>query len=34
VHSPALIDYCWKKFKPMEPLHRWLTAMIGGKFDL
>ncbi|TFG79336.1 MAG: DUF2461 domain-containing protein, partial [Chrysiogenales bacterium] len=33
LHSPALIDYCWKKFKPMEPLHRWLTAMIGGKFE-
>lgn len=34
LHSPALIDYCWKRFKPMEPLQRWLTAMIGGKFEL
>ena len=34
LHSPALIDYCWEKFKPMEPLHRWLTAMVGGKFDV
>jgi len=34
LHSAALVDYCWKRFKPMEPLHRWLTAMVGGKFDL
>jgi len=34
LYTPALIDYCWQRFKPMEPLHRWLTAMSGGKFEL
>jgi uncharacterized protein (TIGR02453 family) len=34
LHSAALVDYCWERFKPMEPLHRWLTAMVGGNFDL
>jgi uncharacterized protein (TIGR02453 family) len=34
LHSPALIDYCWERFKPMAPLHRWLTALVGGKFEL
>jgi uncharacterized protein (TIGR02453 family) len=34
LHSPAIIDYCWERFKPMEPLHRWLAALVGGSFDL
>jgi len=34
LHTPALIDYCWERFKPMEPLHRWLTALVGGGFEL
>lgn len=34
LHSPALIDYCWERFKPMEPLHRWLAALVGGGFEL
>jgi uncharacterized protein (TIGR02453 family) len=34
LHSPDLVDFCFARFKPMEPLHRWLSAMIGGKFDL
>ncbi len=34
LRSPALIDYCWERFRPMQPLHRWLTAMIGGGFEL
>ena len=34
IHSPDLVDFCFARFKPIEPLHRWLTAMVGGKFDL
>jgi uncharacterized protein (TIGR02453 family) len=34
LHSPALVDYCFDKFKPMEPLHRWLVKLIGGEYDL
>lgn len=34
LHSPALIDYCWERFKPMEPLHRWLATLVSGGFDL
>jgi len=34
LHSPALVDYCWEKFKPMEPLHRWLSELAGGGFEL
>jgi len=33
LHSPALIDYCWERFKPMEPLHRWLATLVGGGFE-
>jgi uncharacterized protein (TIGR02453 family) len=32
-YSSSLIDYCWERFCPLEPLHRWLTELIGGKFD-
>jgi uncharacterized protein (TIGR02453 family) len=32
LHSPALVEFCWQKFKPMEPLHRWLTTMVKGGF--
>ncbi len=34
LHSPALVDYCWERFKPMEPLHRWLTKLVRGEFEL
>ncbi len=34
LHSPALIDYCFDRFKPMEPLHRWLTKLVKGEFEL
>jgi uncharacterized protein (TIGR02453 family) len=33
-YSSALIDYCWERFRPLEPLHRWLTDLVNGKFDL
>lgn len=32
-YSAALIDYCLDKFRPLQPLHRWLTDLSGGKFD-
>ena len=25
--TPGLVDYCFKKFKPLAPLHRWLSAL-------
>jgi uncharacterized protein (TIGR02453 family) len=34
LHSPALVDYCFDRYKPMEPLHRWLTRLVSGKFEL
>jgi uncharacterized protein (TIGR02453 family) len=34
LHSPALVDYCLEKYKPMAPLHRWLTKLVGGQFEL
>lgn len=32
-YSTALLDYCWERYCPLEPLHRWLTELINGKFD-
>jgi uncharacterized protein (TIGR02453 family) len=32
-YSASLIDYCYDKFRPLEPLHRWLTDLLKGKFD-
>jgi uncharacterized protein (TIGR02453 family) len=32
-YSAALLDYCYDKFRPLEPLHRWLTDLVNGKFD-
>ncbi len=32
LHSPALVEFCWRKFKPMEPLQRWLSALVAGGF--
>lgn len=32
-YSPALIGYCLKQYRPMEPLHRWLNKLVAGKFD-
>jgi uncharacterized protein (TIGR02453 family) len=25
--TPGLVDYCFEKFKPLAPLHRWLAAL-------
>ncbi len=33
-YSPALIDYCLKQFRPLEPLHRWLNDLVSGKFEV
>jgi uncharacterized protein (TIGR02453 family) len=32
-YSPALIGYCLEKYRPLEPLHRWLNNLVSGKFD-
>jgi uncharacterized protein (TIGR02453 family) len=32
LHSPALVEFCWRKYKPMEPLHRWLVTLTSGGF--
>jgi uncharacterized protein (TIGR02453 family) len=32
-YSPSLIDFCLEKFRPVEPLHRWLNDLVSGKFD-
>jgi uncharacterized protein (TIGR02453 family) len=34
LHSAALVEFCWEKFKPMEPLHRWLATLVAGGFEL
>jgi uncharacterized protein (TIGR02453 family) len=34
LHSTALLDYCFDRFKPMEPLHRWLAKLVKGEFKL
>jgi uncharacterized protein (TIGR02453 family) len=34
LYTPGIIDYCLERFKPMEPLHRWLAALTGGGFEL
>jgi hypothetical protein len=26
-YSEKLIDYCWKKFSPLVPLHKWLVKI-------
>lgn len=28
--SAALVEYCFKRFEHMQPLHNWLVANIGG----
>ncbi|MCX6555711.1 MAG: DUF2461 domain-containing protein [Candidatus Aminicenantes bacterium] len=33
-YSASLIDYCYDKFRPLQPLHRWLTDLRNGNFDL
>lgn len=30
LYSSSLIDYCWKRFHPLAPLHRWLVSMTTG----
>jgi uncharacterized protein (TIGR02453 family) len=32
-YSADLIEYCYDKFRPLQPLHRWLTNLVNGKFD-
>jgi uncharacterized protein (TIGR02453 family) len=34
LHSPALVDYCFEKFKVMKPLHEWLVKLVEGEFEL
>ncbi len=34
LHSPALIDFCFEKFKVMKPLHQWLVSLTRGEFEL
>jgi uncharacterized protein (TIGR02453 family) len=30
-YSAKFVSYCWKKFKPLIPLHEWLFALSSGK---
>jgi len=30
-YSSRLLDYCWKKYRPLAPLHRWLVSMSNRK---
>jgi uncharacterized protein (TIGR02453 family) len=32
LYSPALVDYCLERFRPMAPLHRWLCTLSAGGF--
>jgi uncharacterized protein (TIGR02453 family) len=32
-YSADLIEYCYDKFRPLQPLHRWLANLVNGKFD-
>jgi uncharacterized protein (TIGR02453 family) len=32
LHSPALIDFCFERYRAMEPLHRWLVTLASGGF--
>ncbi len=27
LHSPAIVDYCFERYKKMDPLHKWLVAL-------
>jgi len=31
LYSKRLIDYCWKKFRALAPLHKWLVSVKIGK---
>lgn len=31
--SPALVGYCWERFRHLQPLHRWLMDLTSGRFD-
>jgi len=31
LYSSHLLDYCWKKYRPLAPLHRWLVSMSNRK---
>lgn len=32
LYSTRIIDYCWKRFKPLVPLHQWLLSIRIGHF--
>lgn len=32
LYSNRLLDYCWKKYRPLVPLHEWLVSVIYRKF--
>ena len=29
LYTPALVDFCHQKFKPLAPLHHWLSELMG-----
>lgn len=31
IFTPRLVEYCFEKFSPMAPLHRWLVALAEGR---
>jgi uncharacterized protein (TIGR02453 family) len=31
LYSSGLLDYCWKKYRPLAPLHWWLVSMSSRK---
>ncbi len=31
LYSSRLLEYCWKKYHPLAPLHRWLVSMSNRK---
>ena len=31
LYSSRLLEYCWKKYRPLAPLHRWLVSMSSRK---
>ncbi|MFB0566067.1 MAG: DUF2461 domain-containing protein [Candidatus Aminicenantaceae bacterium] len=33
LYSSRLISYCWEKYYPLAPLHRWLVLMSSFKLD-
>jgi len=33
LYSSSLIEYCWKRYRPLAPLHRWLVSMSYRKSE-